>query len=180
MKNLLIPTFALLLLVFASCQKEGLETASGHGQTLSVVPDRNISARSAEVPFKANFNTTLASSGGENGIFTVDIIGVGNATHLGKSTQQSNSMLNATVIPWVQSGTQNAWTAANGDELFWSFSGTVNPPNEQGIITYSGSWDITGGSGRFKGVTGSGTYVGSASLVTNQGEITYDGSLKGL
>ncbi len=179
MKNFLIPTLALFLLVFAGCQKEKLETLPESALTDQAAPDGTITTRSVSVPFKAHFETTVTTIGVENGIVTLNIDGVGKATHMGKSTMHSISMVNTNQFPWLQTGTQDEYTAANGDKLFGSHTG-IAIPNEQGIVSFSGAWEITGGTGHFEGVTGSGTYEGTASLALGTGEITYDGTLEGL
>ncbi|MBK8565699.1 MAG: hypothetical protein IPN76_20740 [Saprospiraceae bacterium] len=46
--------------------------------------------------------------------------------------------------------------------MFFSISGAVYPPNEQGMYTYSYDWEITGGTGRFVGGTGGGTAEGAS------------------
>jgi hypothetical protein len=180
MKNLLIPTLALLLLVFVGCQKEKLESVHEQVQTGQVVPGGSITTRSAEVPFKANFKTTVVVTPVGNGfLFIIQANGEGKATHMGKTTQESTTTLDVSTTPWPNYGTENVWTAANGDKLFFSVDGYVNPPNEQGIYIYSYTWEITGGTGHFVGVTGSGTAVGTGNL-EGQGEIFYDGTLEGL
>jgi hypothetical protein len=47
---------------------------------------------------------------------------------------------------------------ANGDRDWGTFEGTVSMAG--GAITVEGSFAITGGSGKFQGVTGKGTYRG--------------------
>ena len=55
---------------------------------------------------------------------------------------------------WYQG--EGTWTAANGDAIFFTYVGLVDPP-KAGFV-------ITGGKGRFQGATGSGvlTYTGNA------------------
>ena len=56
-------------------------------------------------------------------------------------------------------------TAANGDEIFGVYHtlATVNP--DLALITFAGTYDFTGGSGRFENVTGTGTLAGQGSLL---------------
>jgi len=80
--------------------------------------------------------------------------GVGNATHLGSFT---------TVSYWGDSGIDNKgnvvtigndiFTAADGSQLFMAWSATLN----YAAFTEDGTYVFTGGTGRFKDATGSGT-----------------------
>lgn len=183
MKNLLIPTLALFLLVFASCQKEELETVAEQAQNNPTVANENITSRSAEVPFKASFKTTVQSIGFDEGIITIDINGTGKATHLGKTTMHSISTINTNYSPFLQSGPYEM-TAANGHKVFGDYTG-IAIPNQDGTVSFNGTWNITSGTGNYQGVTGSGTYEGTAEPVNpdgspSVGEISFDGTLEGL
>ena len=67
------------------------------------------------------------------------------------------------------------YIAANGDNLFASFTGnnTITGPN----VAISGSDTYTGGTGRFAGASGSASISGAASLITNTGQFTLEGTL---
>ena len=58
-------------------------------------------------------------------------------------------------------------TAANGDTLVLALvvpvGGTINV---EGGVIFSGSYTITGGTGRFNGATGSGVFGGSGLFLT--------------
>ena len=47
---------------------------------------------------------------------------------------------------------------ANGDKIFVRFSGTSTTTKDGKPETNEGSWSYTGGTGKFKGITGKGTY----------------------
>jgi len=74
-------------------------------------------------------------------------------------------------------GTGRHWgyraaTHSSGDKAFMAIEGmtkTVVKPNAFPDISFEGKWWYTGGTGRFKGITGSGTYTGK---VTREG-VTY-------
>ncbi len=171
MKQVQISTLALFLLVFASCQKESSES-------LPNATDVATTSRSHEVPFKAFYETTVQTIGFDDGVLTLNIDGNGKASHLGKSTMHSISTVNTNVFPWIQTGPQEL-TAANGDKLFGSYAG-IAIPNQDGSVIFEGTWEITHGTGRFEGVTGSGSYKGSSVPADGVGEISYEGTLKGL
>ena len=67
------------------------------------------------------------------------------------------------------------YTAANGDQLFASWTGTS--VNDGPLVTFSGPELYTGGTGRFAGVSGSSSISGSASFVTNIGQFTSAGTV---
>jgi hypothetical protein len=101
----------------------------------------------------------------------------GNATHLG------NSHFSATGTvyqgpPMLQFG-GGTFISADGDLLYWSFEGTGNFLPD-GLVEFWGEFWITGGTGRFEGVTGEGTYWGMATAAPSAnpwGKITFDGTL---
>ena len=130
------------------------------------------SAGDAMVPFKATYATTIISSPGDPGCNNLIIHGTGDATHLGESTMDSLSI--ACPATMTQTGSLE-FTAANGDQLFGSFSGQL--AFSFPMVTFWGSYGMTGGTGRFEGNTGAGTYTGTSNLLTNTGIITFNGEL---
>jgi hypothetical protein len=70
-----------------------------------------------------------------------------------------------------------AYTAANGDQLLASFSGTATIDPSAGTVTFSGTETFDGGTGRFAEATGSAAVVGTASLITNTGSYETSGTL---
>jgi hypothetical protein len=70
------------------------------------------------------------------------------------------------------------FTAANGDKLYATHSGISGVPDAQGNVTFSGEYIFTGGTGKFKGASGSAEFTGTASLATNKGEFSLRGKIK--
>jgi hypothetical protein len=77
-------------------------------------------------------------------------------------------------------------TAANGDQLFGTYSGNasvIQPPAPIGIFAISGTLTFTGGSGRFTGAAGTTTMSGteradfSQTPVATQAELTMVGEI---
>lgn len=97
----------------------------------------------------------------------------GYATHLGES-HFSSTGTTSIIPPMPQSGS-GTFIAANGDELDWSFQG-FGQFLPGGLVEFSGDFWFTGGTGRFEGVTGGGTYQGMAHPNTG-GQISFDGML---
>lgn len=142
-KTLLI---LVLILVMAGSLSAGTAAASG-----------------AEVPFKSTIHTSPAILGvvdnchgkGISGL-SLQIPGEGYVTHLGETTWYTGDMW--ACFDGTQGGTME-FTAADGNKLFGAFEGTWTgmPPAP---VTFQGTFWITGGTGRFEGVTASGTYNG--------------------
>ena len=69
------------------------------------------------------------------------------------------------------------YTAANGDTLDVSFSGTALINLQSGDVRFIGTETFVGGSGRFARATGSADLAGTASIFTNLGSFTAEGSI---
>jgi hypothetical protein len=69
-----------------------------------------------------------------------------------------------------------AWTAANGDSIFVSYSGLYLPVTPE-QITFQKAIAITGGTGRFAGASGSGILNGVGDLVKRQTTMTFEGKI---
>jgi hypothetical protein len=66
-----------------------------------------------------------------------------------------------------------AYTAANGDQLFTTQTGTGTPPDQNGVAHFSGTETVTGGTGRFADASGSFAFTGSVTPATRTGEYEY-------
>jgi hypothetical protein len=93
-----------------------------------------------------------------------DETGVGEATHLGRFTWSSVEFVDFSNFP-PQVAVEGTFTmtAANGDLLYGSYS-TVGMPDEVGNLVIHGSYQFTGGTGRFAAASGSGDLDAVASL----------------
>jgi hypothetical protein len=95
-------------------------------------------------------------------------------THLGRADFYGEQDIN------FASGTQSGWrrwTAANGDELHLTHTGTsglVAP----GMVGFVAQMTVVGGTGRFAGATGSARGTGVANLVARTASVTLDGWIK--
>ncbi len=56
-------------------------------------------------------------------------------------------------------------TAANGDEIFAVYHTLATVNNEIAVITFAGTYEFTGGTGRFDDIRGSGSLAGQGSLL---------------
>ena len=86
-----------------------------------------------------------------------DFVGVGKATHLGHYNEIGSAQFSPTADPTVfQIDAWSIYTAANGDQLFAVFTGTLNglTGNITATVTY------LGGTGRFDDASGSAVLSG--------------------
>jgi hypothetical protein len=95
--------------------------------------------------------------------------------HLGRAigSAEETSTFTATG-PVITNST--TYTAANGDQVFVTFSGTGTLP-VNGVVTFSGTETVTGGTGRFAGASGSLERAGAVSIFTQTGEFETSGAI---
>ena len=88
---------------------------------------------------------------------TGDFVGSGHATHLGRYTEVGSASFSPTNDPTVlQISAWAIYTAANGDQLYATFTGQLN--GLTGAITATVTY--VGGTGRFDDASGSATLLG--------------------
>ncbi len=169
---------AISLCVFATAC--GGLTPTTPTSLLSLIGETSAStdARVGTAVSKAEGGSELPFKGTYEGLETVGTVpshhhldATGNATHLGRFTVTADW----TIGPTGGSGT-STWTAANGDELYTSFtrSGVPAPPT----ITFTEIHTITGGSGRFADASGTFTVVQTRGLsMPYNNSATVDGTI---
>ena len=114
------------------------------------------------VPFQATIDTAPAPVGfcGQT-CLELTIPGNGTASHMGSVAMVGLTQINVATLG--QTGTSTL-TAADGSSLDMSFTGSFTPgPAGPSDSSFGGTWTATGGTGRFDGVSGGGTYNGTAS-----------------
>lgn len=88
----------------------------------------------------------------------------GVVNHLGRSTLHLQSQADISgVLPTPIPPTTGVVTAANGDEITFVLRWTAQPAGS-GAFHMVGPYEITGGTGRFAGARGGGTYSGLVDL----------------
>ena len=95
--------------------------------------------------------------------------------HLGRSTAITEQIVVFTGPTTAIASNSTTYTAANGDQLFATWTGTSTSVGAD--ITFSGPETYTGGTGRFVAASGSATIAGTASFLTNTGQFTSVGTL---
>jgi hypothetical protein len=108
-------------------------------------------------PFKARLDGNAhLSETGDPCIMRNDETGEGEATHLGRFTWSSVEFVDFCAIEdGVVVEGSFTMTAANGDQLFGTYE-TVGLFGEDGNLHIEGTFEFTGGTGRFSDATGSG------------------------
>ena len=129
------------------------------------------------VPVKGTFDTIHQDTFGFDPllgpIVSVIVTGEGNISHLGKTTAFTDDQLGI-LASGLLSATYTL-TAANGDTLVLWLIGPSEFDVAAQSVTFSGAATVLGGTGRFAGATGTGTFSGWATfdepfgLPTNQG-----------
>ena len=94
----------------------------------------------------------------------------GKATHMGNIHFESNEVFDYATSTVVSSFTI---TAADGDLVFGAINGTLTPDYESLTGQFEGVYEITGGTGRFAGATGEGSWdVFFPSLIPEVAAVT--------
>jgi hypothetical protein len=119
-----------------------------------------IRGSSKSVPFKSNSFSGISIPIGicEDGRYLMQLEGVGQVTHMGKVTWLSTHCLDFQTFAYSE-GTA-VLTAANGDELYATYYGQVDP-FESTWIEYE-TW--SGGTGRFADAVGESVTSGPVDL----------------
>jgi hypothetical protein len=156
---------ALGFCVFAAaCSGEGSRAPTSPSSSGTTGAATDAKAASA-LPFKGTLEGTELVEGTAH-----HIDATGNATELGLFTL----VVDLTVDAGVGSGTA-IWTAANGDQLFTSTTGTgiITFP----IVTINETSTITGGTARFAGASGAFTIERSVNLLTHVTTASFSGTI---
>ena len=110
----------------------------------------------AQVPFKGSWASVETDTVVAFPTLHVDLEGSGNATQLGRFTEEGEFFVNLLTLNGC--GTE-VLTAANGDTVSAAGCGQATPTATPGVLSIEENLVITGGTGRFAGATGSFTRV---------------------
>jgi hypothetical protein len=132
-----------------------------------------------EVPFGGRCDTDITILqplvGDPPNLLRLHIEYVCQLQHLGRTTAIAEQIVTFTGPATAIASNTTMYTAANGDQLFASWSGTST--NDGPAVTFSGLELYVGGTGRFADASGSSFISGTASFVTNTGQFTSEGTL---
>jgi hypothetical protein len=103
--------------------------------------------------------------------------GTGRASHLGQITWESDESVHLGPAPG-QGAVQGeiTLTAANGDQVFATYQTVADFDFVTNTVTARGRFEVTGGTGRFRGATGAGVIAAEGSLLP---PFTLKGALRG-
>lgn len=96
--------------------------------------------------------------------------------HLGRTTASVQETATLGPTGAILTNT-TVYTAANGDQLFVVYNATATLPDQNGVVSFSGTETVTGGTGRFADASGSLSRIGSVSVVTLSGQYETRGTL---
>ena len=151
-----------------------LAAACGGAVLLSALFAAGIAQAGDEVPFKVTAVTKVTAEvpGTFPVLATIITEGSGTSTHQGKITVDGEVTLTWTPSGILIEGTGTS-IGANGDAIYTSLSAlsTAEPGNLEG------TFEITGGTGRFAGATGSGTVVGTLNEAGDAQTAVYEGTI---
>lgn len=98
---------------------------------------------------------------------TATIAGTGNYEHLGLTTIAATSTITGVSTCGAFTATEHdVYTAANGDTLTLKVSDVFCSTSSPGVLTLTGTFTVTGGTGRFADASGSGTIEATAVMLT--------------
>ena len=130
------------------------------------------------------FNGSGSGTFTDTSLTTVLITGTGYYDHLGFTKLRFPSTITgqAACSGGFTATEQDTYTAANGDSVFQTVHDTICPTTTPNAFTLTGSFTVTGGTGRFADALGSGTVQASITFTsattgtfsgTQTGTITY-------
>ena len=138
------------------------------------------------LPFHAAISGTLQITGmGPNGPTSASYSGEGIATQLGATRMEGNITIQGPAgCPGGFTATHSdTLTASNGDQVLVTVMETSCPrPTDPSTYDCSGTYTVTGGTGRFSQATGSGQWAGSVTFSpTGSADFstTYSGVISG-
>ncbi|KAA0231952.1 hypothetical protein EDS67_00725 [candidate division KSB1 bacterium] len=183
----------LALLVMVGCSNESPFEAQPQNGSLENAASLEKKGKK-QVSIKGSFETTFqfiplvcvdgsgtpvdcGTAGAIPVVVSTPFEGVGRLSQLGKSTVSSEQTVDFTKTPPELTGT-DVFTMSKRDKLYATHSGISGAPDAQGNVTFSGEYVFTGGTGKFKGASGSAEFTGTASLATNKGEFSLRGKIK--
>jgi hypothetical protein len=171
--SILLALFSFFSLI--SCKKQDVGALKESGAIAEISANAG-QINKAGTPFKGRYMTSFTLLQPPPKLVQ-QVMGTGTASHLGRSTFEAISHVAVSPHPpFVVSGTRII-TAANGDQLFTTFTGTSTP-----VINGLNGADlqemITGGTGRFVNATGNFTTTARNNFITSTFTADFDGYIR--
>lgn len=133
------------------------------------------SAANHQVPMKARYSGTATATSQT----TISLIGSGNATHMGRITTDGHIDITGpdnSCPGGIANINVETLTDANGDTVTVT-SQDVGCPTGPGQYHGTGTWRVTGGTGKFSQATGQGSTDGHLDFNTGTFAIDQDGAI---
>lgn len=128
------------------------------------------------VPFEGSDSGYLiVSPAGDAQVVHTQDFGTGKATHVGKYSLVAQELIHLETLA-VTEGSFTL-TAANGDTISGTYAGSGAPGGEPGVVDFTASGPVTGGTGRYAGATGELTFSCIADLPAGEFSKTVSGTL---
>ena len=162
-------TASLLLLAFtlAGCGSSGSTMPSAATASFA----RTGGQVSAPRPIVGRCELTVAPLPSAPPLIRQTDTGTCQLSHLGRTKYVG--VLELDLAARTQRG-ERTLTAANGDELRFVTVGT-SAPSGPGLVSFTATFTIVGGTGRFANATGQGRAEGTANLITSKTSVVLDG-----
>ncbi len=141
--------------LITSSQKEELQTSSQKQDLMNSVQNRDL--RKIAVPFKGKFTLSFTETG---------VLLNGEGSHIGRFTLFAPNGGNTSTI-----------TAANGDQIFTTYTFSAHDDLGGGMVQASLDNTITGGTGRFARATGSFVIDALINETLGKGTGTFEGTI---
>jgi len=194
-------TVSLLLIIggitIIGCSADQLPTSPTRTGTAAHILSKSASDSDPEVPIRGECTTQIEpippEAAGACALFVprpsafIRITGRCGVTHLGRTEvagiQQLLFQLDGTGQPVIVGGQPvvtelrncATLTAANGDSLRHTTTGTVAPGGSPSEVTFAGHMEFVEGTGRFASASGSASFSGQADILANTGKFSFNG-----
>jgi hypothetical protein len=106
----------------------------------------------------------------------VNITGSGTATRMGKAKLEIQETITIPDTDLWEADACVVITAANGDELHFNYSGTVDTSGTP-VMTFTATCEVKGGTGAYKNAKGTLKYTGSRSWDSGSGTAAFTGEI---
>lgn len=122
------------------------------------------------IPFKVNGSagSVQIAGGPPPAPLVITLSAGGQATHLGRYSSSASFVVTFTSPTTAVFDGGGTFTAANGDEIAFVYSGDFFPGPVAGGL---GNYEFVGGTGRFEGATGSGVFSSEGGHTTFDGDV---------
>jgi len=133
-------------------------------------------AAAKDLPLKGSESGTFQLLGPcDSGGIALEVNGTGHSTFLGQYTSRYRECFDPAT--GAVTGGSFTLTTANGDTLYGTYAGQASPGGAPNTVANDDPGQITGGTGRFAGSTGTANTSGVANLATGEYRGTIAGSV---